>query len=410
MKRIIGKVVDYDLSKGIGHIEYDSGNNRIEVYYNELSTGLINLFTDDVVEFELKDTSKGCCASRVRKIGDRRDDGDIVTICQFSDIHFGDHNAYSLESFGDNIYKGPTQDLERFLKYDLNLIPDFYACCGDIASNKLNDLDFFKGFVETLPVKSGTIYEKLLVVPGNHDNFWISDATDKLKSFKEKIVDSLFRTPFGLDDKNCICMTVSDCPMSAYIYEKEMVIFLLVTSSLYTGEVEKNLRTRLMSAGIDLGSRTEDALLNRIRNEHGYLPGRYYKLVEPIIDSCIKIVGSKKYDDYLKIALVHHQFESFFDDELLTINGDPFRNILHRRKFSAILHGHVHKVSNISVKKGFVSAVPCPSISGRCSETSNGINILTFSRKKGLLSAVVYLTENGVFLPVPYADLANLDP
>ena len=138
--------------------------------------------------------------------------------------------------------------------------------------------------------------------------------------------------------------------------------------------------------------------MNRIRDERGYLSDGYISEIEKMIFDLKGKIGDDEYGNYIKIAVIHHHFEPFYDEEKsINTNGRKLRELLKIYDFNDILHGHVHKVNHPSEHPELVPVIPCPSISGKCSEQGNGINILKYNHKEGLTSAKVYNFDAGLF-------------
>lgn len=365
----------------------------VELIEKELKVALLEMKYRRIAD-ETIDKSK-----EIKKlISNLNINGNGIYICQISDIHFGIHHAYSKEIFGGQEYVGPTQNLGSFLR-NKDKIPDYYLFCGDIASSKTEDFDYFKKFAENLPTKGRNIYDCMLVVPGNHDNLWEKNKTDKLRNFKEKIADKGFRTPFGINSKNCITKDYEGCPVSAYIYEENKIIFLLLTSCYYTGEINPTIKEIMDSKNIDIDKISDDLLLQRMRYENGVMHGRYINIIEEIVKECVEKVKKDNYEEYIKISVIHHHIDPFFDEEKSILEkGIPLKMLLNNYGFNAILHGHVHKTKKIHANPNKqIPIIASPSLSGKCSDSGNGINILKFMNQIGLKDAYNYRYYEGTF-------------
>ena len=187
-----------------------------------------------ISEINLEDSTKGLT-------NDSKEISEDIVICQFSDIHFGKCHAYHLEGFNLEEYKGPTIDLSNFLKMRLKCVPDYYVYCGDIISEKEEEYNYFEPFIKNLPLIDSNIKDKLLIVPGNHDNIWVDKINDELSAFKKNITDKGYITPFGIDDNNCIRTNYKGCPLSIFLYPDKKILFLLLTSSFYNGIINDEM-------------------------------------------------------------------------------------------------------------------------------------------------------------------------
>lgn len=297
-----------------------------------------------------------------------------ITICQLSDIHFGKFHAYDLEEHGEQTYTGPTADLPGFIKNRLKRIPDYYVVCGDIGSDKAEDLDYFAHFASQLPVSEGDIKQRMFVVPGNHDVIWAGKTNDRLDSFKKRIAELGFRTPFGTDGES-ITTDSDGCPASIYVDTDAGVIFLLLTSCYYSGDMESRIGSVLEKLRIDADT-LDQAQMDRIRAEYGYIHEGYLSAIEDLLQECQARIGDKTFLASRKLAAIHHHFEDVGYEAQITHGGARLQELLNEYDFGAILHGHVHTHYLGSVHGQKTQALACPSLSGRCKVDSNGFHML----------------------------------
>ena len=324
-----------------------------------------------------------------------------IIICHISDLHFGRLHFYDDEKFCENTVIGTTRDLNNFFSYRVSEtvgLPDFYILTGDIASDRVEDFNYFQNFLDNLPVKGGKIKDRLLIVPGNHDTFWTDMSNDRLESFKEVIVNNLgCRTPFGSKTPDCITRISEDgCPISVYIYE-EGVLFLLAVSTYYSGSVEANLIKQFQEHGIEPNNLHSD-IKNSIRFENGYFSAEYNNLIEPILNDVkqhIKTNNSLPFEKFVKIAAVHHHFDQQYGEDGITENGRDFRELLKTNGFHMLLHGHLHMVKRGLRGNEIVDTVMAPSLSGKGGEDKQGLNVITIDKINNKAEVNTYLVNSG---------------
>ncbi len=308
-----------------------------------------------------------------------------IIICQISDIHFGKYYAYGKAEMGSDTLKGPMHDLGSFLKNRCKVEPDFFVICGDIASDKPDDFKHFEEFYRKLNIP----LEKILIVPGNHDNFWTEHSNDNLKAFQEYFA-STYNTPFGGKITDCIYDASNAIPAALYIYRANKIVFLLLTSTFYTGMIQKEIAEVISKAG---GNDLTDELTNKIRFEYGYYDESYIPIIENLICVCRANLG-EKYEEFAKIAVCHHHFVPVYDDEKISINSEPLLQALKEYGFMGIMHGHIHRAPAMYGDR--MKIIPAPAFSGKCAADGNGMNIVKINQTEMRFESVkVYNFEGG---------------
>lgn len=324
----------------------------------------------------------------------------MLTVCQLSDIHFGKHANY-VSAHGPSLV-GPALKIGEFLRSQ-DIEPDYYVVCGDIASSKGGDFADLRKCLRNLPLPKGARMEdRVLVVPGNHDNFWRGLSTDRLRAFRKHMVTTLhLPTPFGrASTPDCIGATVSaGCPAAVWLCGRHQVMFLLLTSCYYTGDVEARIAGKLSKVA-DRPVRAE--LADRLRLERGFFHPQYVQAVNQLLADARDTLAPA-WDDLLKIAVTHHHLRAEGTDPAATVQGKALTRRLSEHGFRYILHGHIHRPW-LPARGGAdsVQVVSSPSLGGQCPGHLNGFNILRFTHPgDGRLEAHYYAYEGEEFAADP---------
>lgn len=319
-------------------------------------------------------------------------DSSVVRICHISDVHMGSHHAYPLDKFDKLTHPGAATSFARDIS---KLSVDFVINSGDIASDSAQDFAIYEGFNSALT--SFFSEDRLMLVPGNHDNVWDGPSTDLLQSFKNDISDKLnILTPFNSNISPENVIEYEGCPASLQYFEDEGILCLLLTSCYYTGLIAKDMKCFLPSDD------PEAELANRLRFEHGHFNPQYLQKAYMMVDAFKESVGQDVYAGLTKIAVTHHHFKAVLNDETTCINGPSLLQELNRLDFDIVLHGHVHKEVITPNSKESPLIVGAPTLSAKDRERGNGFLILVVDTKNKVVERIEsYRYQEGTLVDEP---------
>jgi 3',5'-cyclic AMP phosphodiesterase CpdA len=323
--------------------------------------------------------------------------GECIVVLQISDIHFGkfhctDKNKESLsESF-----------LTLLARLDDNLKPHFIIINGDLTSMSL-DSEFKKAieFIGKLKKiglrKNETTYslsQRILLVPGNHDTRWLSKLkTDNLSRFRSYMKKrNLCITSFcsGRVTNVTQINNNGECevPCSIYYYENYEIIFLLLTSSYYSGKVSDKEAIKVMKDVYAVMERIKDGnekfklLAEIIRVDSGYISEEYIRSIISTIDRLKNKIGEIKYKAAVKIVLTHHPLSSVAQETAVCSKAGNLLESIKERGFSIVTHGHCHTAGlyNDTPHVRKAKCIPVTTLSGSDQFSGLGFNVLAFDK------------------------------
>lgn len=227
---------------------------------------------------------------------------DSIRILHLSDIHLGtleDAHKYELQLKTD-----------LFCALDVEKL-DFLIISGDIT-NEASSEEYNAAviLINSIVKKFGIDTNKIIIVPGNHDLSWDISKKAIIKDDGSEFDEETYMLRFDNFNKcfyKMICNkdypTEYDKQGILHKYEEEKIIILELNSSWHIDHINK-LRASI------------------------YMPS----MSEPLDD-----IMSKKYDDWLKIAVFHHSVSE--KDSM----DNGFLQILVRNGFKICMHGHIHE-------------------------------------------------------------------
>lgn len=209
---------------------------------------------------------------------------------------------------------------------------DYMIISGDFVEYGSDEKAFKKSFnfISALANECNIPFEKIVIVPGNHDLSWdITMAAYNLAlgipSEKDKVVDNIGNDLFYLKINNELWNT-KFANYSKYLYEK-----------LYGIPFSKNPKEQLKVITGDFLENMGIAffMLNTSTDiDHFHREITYFDTEE-----LIKATSALKENNYIKIAVGHHPINlaSGYGNDIV------FANALQNENFKIYLHGHVHR-------------------------------------------------------------------
>lgn len=289
-----------------------------------------------------------------------------INILHISDIH--------LKSIEDsNIYG--TQ-LASDLRNNLNIDKlDYLVITGDIA-DKSQEIEYHAAslLIEKLNKLFNLDYQKIIIVPGNHDMCWnISQQAYKDNKFNEdthKRRFENFNIHFYYRIKAIKYPLNYEEQAQLFEYPNDKILFLALNSNWQIDHLEENRKK---------------ASINMQALSHA-------------LDDII--LGDFK--DWLKIAIFHHPVDG------LEMMNSEFMQLLAENGFKLCMHGHVHRANSLDFKYIYrrkINVVGAGTFGASANEQVIGIplqyNLLLFNKEDHIITVETRKKEdkNGSWSP-----------
>lgn len=244
---------------------------------------------------------------------------EIVHILHISDIHMGASNK------PDRDYLQLVTDLERELEVSYL---DYIIISGDIGYHS-NREEYNAAFelIDKLVKRYKLNPNRIIVVPGNHDLNWELSKEAFSSISDTNLLEQISGDRCIPDETGGKLMRDEELYKLRFSYFSEY-FYKRIYGCEYPADYDKQ-------AVICLNEEDKHLFLNM--NSSWNIDHFYTKRANVKIDAVTHALTQlldKKYDNWLKIAVVHHPCNLMDDDflELLAVNG-----------FNILLHGHIHK-------------------------------------------------------------------
>jgi len=281
-----------------------------------------------------------------------------LAIMQLSDLHKEISIFPSNKAFVSSIIS----DVVKYTNEEIPVPrPDILVICGDIVqgSNQIEDFEAaiqeikqqYSEATDILNQLSTKLFDsdknRIIIIPGNHDISWSHSgkSMEKLSKADDNFVEICKRPESNIrwDWKDFSFYQISDLDL----YEQRFLPFAEFYTAFYNNQREYSLipekqydifefpKYKLLFAGFN------SCFLNDHLNQIG-------RIHPECIASCYNYVSQKKFDDWLKVAVWHHDFYGFpnradFMDERTV-------QFLIDKGFRIGLHGHLHKDEILKIK------------------------------------------------------------
>ncbi len=339
------------------------------------------------------------------------EDADFIVL-QISDLHFGKYHR--VKDRGSDPISALPQALSEIRSKHLR--PMLIVVTGDLTSvgdggEYEQALDFLNSLASEnclSPFSELDPKQRILVLPGNHDNLWFPDSlkTDNLASFRKYIAGARFPTPFGLPtdflSKGVQCFASDGDsklpPFAVFHYENYDLTVGLLTTSFYSGEPgeEDAKASQAVKKICDLLVKEDQPpseLLRAIMEvDCGYYPPGYLKLIHEVIREARAKLG-ENYKTGFRFCASHHPVtdcgKSHACHEALWL-----RTVLKNQcGFPIVVHGHAHcRNQRPDFNAERASGVSCPALS--CLHHDDALGCLLLCFRKGFLNPLVWTYES----------------
>ena len=305
-----------------------------------------------------------------------------VYVLHLSDLHFSDAPTNNIDAKIPVRVDSESGEIGRFENYiaELPVKPDYVVVSGDITlKGGREGFREFNRMVRKL-INRGKLpaVNKFIVVPGNHDVTASDSATDgnRWENF-QNMIGSTYTTPWIVDGScdYCTMMSWVDAAVSApkliqggnmrnpetgehinvpFLLDKEKKILFYAFNSAFPSQTK--IDNREVKGIIDhyerYGGNDEEfsVLVREMEKRMKVDPARIVEEEIKLFIYCMRKLKERlggEYEDYIKIAVLHHHITSIAcseevkEFELLT-NAGRFKKILADDGFHIVLHGHKH--------------------------------------------------------------------
>jgi len=279
-----------------------------------------------------------------------------ISVMQFSDMH-----TASLFPSAKTFVSSILSDIDRQKKEVPPISkPNILIVCGDLIEGEKNksNIEQASKTIRNQYIKSKTVLQSLcekifcgntnniIVVPGNHDVSWCHSCKSMEKIKKRKGLNKLLKNPnsnYRWDWSNHSYYKISDFE----IYNRRFELFSEFYSEVYHDERTYSLNP---DEQFDIFEYPEEKTLvvgfnSCFQNDHLNHIG---SINADCIANCYEKINQSKFEEYLKIAVWHHDVQGypgrsdFMDYRTLQVLID--------KGFQIGLHGHNHKFDIFETK------------------------------------------------------------
>lgn len=323
-------------------------------------------------------------------------------ILHFSDLHYGEikntHIKHAFVKFDYPDYSKSTlvYSFNQFLQDEANaknfIDIDFLVLSGDFVCDG-NEKDQFNlaktELIQLCKYLKITDPTKVLIIPGNHDVNRFEDKIKRMVNFYNLFYNPFYTDEYWPDNKKAIVEeqfkinidNLTDGEKSdgkyiknneqsfVHIYEEANLMFIkLYSQNLNAVDVPDPVSKflRLIHGNVAESNEYKNFIKSLLEKDkkwyfdHGLIESEQLDLCKTQLDQALKRYGRKRYNNFTKIFLCHHNptqlgrlaYDSNFEfiDINQLSNGAEFIARIQKEPFdgSIILHGHRHRKSFIS--------------------------------------------------------------
>lgn len=358
-------------------------------------------------------------ARQVRKLRIR--DEQVLRVCHISDLHFGVyHKCRALANTTARF--SLTDYFLQFCRHEVKAgrFFDLLVVSGDITS--ICDADEYqaaeKFFQEVLHTgiirRAGEHWDRVVLVPGNHDVLRKAKGGDHLHKFRAFIEqlrnrDRRVSSPFSKANEGaCVLSTRGDEDYRWALHQFDdsgLQVATMITCQ-YAQDVDhaivqlmdehKALKERVGDGEVQEGDldSIREYFHRRLRMDRGLISPEYESTMVGELDRYFRTTSTT---DYRRLAVGHHNLCKYFelDDLMDTAHGKVTCEQLRTLGFLNYLHGHIH----CEARDQDDFEVSATTLSGPPVEGDNGFNVLEWhSGERGRPSIKRYRLRQGVFV------------
>jgi hypothetical protein len=291
-----------------------------------------------------------------------------LAIMQLSDLHRETSVFPSNKAFVSSI----VSDISKYLNEEVPVPePDILVICGDVVQGPNQNYDFetatqeiehqYSEAADILNQLCAKLFsgdkDRIVITPGNHDVSWPHSrkSMQKLNKADHNIVELLKRPESNVrwNWEDFSFYQISD----HHLYEQRLLPFAKFYTDFYNNQRKYSL---IPEEQYDIFEFPEYKTLfagfnSCFMNDHLNLTGRIHP---ESMASCYNYINQEKFDDWLKIAVWHHDMHGvpnradFMDERAVQFLID--------KGFQIGLHGHLHKDEIFEIKFSADQTVKIP--------------------------------------------------
>lgn len=345
-------------------------------------------------------------ASAILEQYEQRSDS-VIRICHISDLHFGGQHD-PLKFTGVDASFNRTDYFINFLRSEKQAGRGIHILIisGDITSTA-EDEEYkqFEAFLQAVQevnvLRTGSFWERIVVVPGNHEVKRGENGTrgDYLKSFQNFITELKNRgrvlcTPYSASGEGaCVFSSLSKekIPFAVYNFAELGVQVLTLVSCFYSQGLDpevcelikdyEQLKRQLARYGASAqvsANKVEAYFKRRMYLDTGFFTPDYASRVPFELSQFFE--DQRGHEKALRIAVAHHNATKYFEMDKVqeTTHAGELLTGLKKLNFAAYMHGHIHCAPGPSNSKPM--EVSSASLGGVPSEGTNGFNVISWAR------------------------------